>query len=290
MSTESYTPSQQFAELDYKSGALMWFANLDTNSPWGSSFQLPIPPQSKKEVGVLDSKLTKPKIPQQSFSNDFVQVSSNQRWNSQNIGFTQNQSEPKKVISKIPQVISPLEAVNCDAALEEETSQNLYKTELCRSFEETGICRYGTKCQFAHGRAELRHVSRHPKYKTEVCKTFHTIGTCPYGKRCRFIHIEGPHVPPQSSPVKPSTPVQSEIKAAVVKPPVFETAITNGSLVSNGWSGNWSGVFPSTATVNLNPAVKGLPPKLPAANFPPLNASVEFQERSRLGIFQQICS
>lgn len=66
----------------------------------------------------------------------------------------------------------------------------LYKTELCRSWEEKGSCRYGTKCQFAHGEDELRKVSRHPKvglgtscpfiakliklfliqYKTEICR------------------------------------------------------------------------------------------------------------------------
>lgn len=39
----------------------------------------------------------------------------------------------------------------------------LYKTELCRSWEEKGTCRYGAKCQFAHGEDELRNVSRHPK-------------------------------------------------------------------------------------------------------------------------------
>ncbi|KAG2379244.1 hypothetical protein C9374_007383 [Naegleria lovaniensis] len=38
-----------------------------------------------------------------------------------------------------------------------------YKTELCRSWEETGFCRYGDKCQFAHGRQELRVVTRHHK-------------------------------------------------------------------------------------------------------------------------------
>ncbi|KAL4448117.1 hypothetical protein ABPG75_005336 [Micractinium tetrahymenae] len=64
----------------------------------------------------------------------------------------------------------------------------LYKTELCRSWEETGSCRYGAKCQFAHGREELRPVVRHPKYKTEICRTFAQSGTCPYGTRCRFIH------------------------------------------------------------------------------------------------------
>jgi len=63
-----------------------------------------------------------------------------------------------------------------------------YKTELCRPFEENGACRYGSKCQFAHGKAELRSVMRHPKYKTDLCRTFHTTGLCPYGPRCHFIH------------------------------------------------------------------------------------------------------
>ncbi|XP_067875243.1 mRNA decay activator protein ZFP36L1-like [Heterodontus francisci] len=63
-----------------------------------------------------------------------------------------------------------------------------YKTELCRPFQENGVCRYGDKCQFAHGLGELRVLSRHPKYKTELCRTYHTSGFCPYGSRCHFIH------------------------------------------------------------------------------------------------------
>ncbi|XP_038238225.1 mRNA decay activator protein ZFP36L2-like [Dermochelys coriacea] len=63
-----------------------------------------------------------------------------------------------------------------------------YKTELCRTYEESGACKYGAKCQFAHGAGELRGLSRHPKYKTELCRTFHTAGFCPYGSRCHFIH------------------------------------------------------------------------------------------------------
>lgn len=66
----------------------------------------------------------------------------------------------------------------------------LYKTEICRTFEETGACRYGAKCQFAHCKEELRSTARHPRYKTEICKTFWEHGTCPYGKRCCFIHNE----------------------------------------------------------------------------------------------------
>jgi butyrate response factor 1 len=65
-----------------------------------------------------------------------------------------------------------------------------YKTEMCRPFEESGHCKYGDKCQFAHGAHELRNLARHPKYKTDLCRTFHTIGFCPYGPRCHFIHNE----------------------------------------------------------------------------------------------------
>jgi len=58
-----------------------------------------------------------------------------------------------------------------------------YKTELCRSYSENGYCRYGDKCQFAHGVAELRATTRHPRYKTELCKAYHTTGFCAYGAR-----------------------------------------------------------------------------------------------------------
>ncbi|XP_063794031.1 mRNA decay activator protein ZFP36L1-like [Pseudophryne corroboree] len=68
------------------------------------------------------------------------------------------------------------------------SSSSRYKTELCRTFHESGSCKYGSKCQFAHGTGELRGLNRHPKYKTELCRTYHTIGFCPYGSRCHFIH------------------------------------------------------------------------------------------------------
>jgi len=81
-----------------------------------------------------------------------------------------------------------------------------YKTELCRAFSEHGACRYGDRCQFAHGRADLRAVARHPKYKTDLCRTYHSTGLCPYGPRCHFIHDETsalggrpPPPPPQPS-------------------------------------------------------------------------------------------
>lgn len=79
-----------------------------------------------------------------------------------------------------------LERTQSEPAPQVNTSR--YKTELCRPFKETGECKYGEKCQFAHGENELRTVQRHPKYKTEYCRTFYGIGLCPYGSRCHFLH------------------------------------------------------------------------------------------------------
>lgn len=65
---------------------------------------------------------------------------------------------------------------------------DLYKTEMCRSWEVAETCPYGLLCRFAHGEAELRQAPRHPNYKTQLCRAFHSTGTCDFGKRCRFAH------------------------------------------------------------------------------------------------------
>lgn len=71
---------------------------------------------------------------------------------------------------------------------QQQQPANRYKTELCRPFLEYNHCRYGDKCQFAHGKSDLRTPLRHPRYKTELCRTYHSQGYCPYGARCHFIH------------------------------------------------------------------------------------------------------
>lgn len=96
-----------------------------------------------------------------------------------------------------------------------------YKTELCRSFATSGKCKYNSKCQFAHGHAELRRLNRHPRYKTQLCRTFHNVGFCPYGMRCHFLHnIEGEN--PNSIPYSPS-PLFSPPSSSGT--PLFSTSI-----------------------------------------------------------------
>ncbi|BGP37360.1 hypothetical protein JCM10450v2_001269 [Rhodotorula kratochvilovae] len=101
----------------------------------------------------------------------------------------------------------------------------LYKTELCRSWDERSGCRYGIKCQFAHGVHELREIVRHPKFKSEICRTFWQQGACPYGKRCCFIHAMPDASSPLSSPRKDSV---ASSRAASPRPQgrMTSTAVT----------------------------------------------------------------
>ena len=59
-----------------------------------------------------------------------------------------------------------------------------YKSEICQRYMESGQCKYGEKCQFAHGEHELRVINKHPKFKTVPCKTFHQSGTV---SDCEFL-------------------------------------------------------------------------------------------------------
>ena len=47
-----------------------------------------------------------------------------------------------------------------------------YKTELCKTFTETGKCPYGYKCRFAHGKEELNSKNLNLNYKKKKCKKF----------------------------------------------------------------------------------------------------------------------
>jgi hypothetical protein len=99
----------------------------------------------------------------------------------------------------------------------------LYKTQLCRHFEQKGFCNLGEKCNFAHGKEELREAppgteptpvassynygggfqqktyqqqpsftqvdhSSSKYYKTVLCRNFQQTGQCSFGPNCKFAH------------------------------------------------------------------------------------------------------
>jgi len=117
-----------------------------------------------------------------------------------------------------------------------------YKTEMCRPYQEHGVCKYGEKCQFAHGTEELRSVNRHPKYKTDMCRTYHSVGFCPYGPRCHFIHALDELRPAPTTPEKKGvTPVKQL--------PMFGGPAGGGN---NAWN------FPDTVQADMKSAVAQL--------------------------------
>lgn len=105
----------------------------------------------------------------------------------------------------------------------------LCKTELCRTWEATGRCSYGSRCQFAHGIQDLKNVQHHPKFKTEVCCSYMQTGDCPYGARCRFIHPEDvlPHQANVSMCFSPVQALQPRGMPEAQQPPA--AAVSNGN-------------------------------------------------------------
>lgn len=74
--------------------------------------------------------------------------------------------------------------------LKEHLRDSKYKTELCKNFEETGICKYKNKCRYAHGKQELICKGLINKnYKKIKCDKFHGLeGYCQYGDKCQYLH------------------------------------------------------------------------------------------------------
>lgn len=58
------------------------------------------------------------------------------------------------------------------------TSNSKYKTELCKYYVETGVCKFDGDCTFAHGSEDLRNAN----HKSVLCRLFHMTNNCPYGR------------------------------------------------------------------------------------------------------------
>ena len=130
-----------------------------------------------------------------------------------------------------PQSVS--DSSSCDSASSGQKSvvnPTRYKTETCRPFNETGYCKYGEKCQFAHGAHELRAMPRHPKYKTELCRTFHTVGFCPYGPRCHFVHNEDESKLHEISAMKQQYAQQQAVQELAAQAAKFQALLKQASV------------------------------------------------------------
>ena len=87
---------------------------------------------------------------------------------------------------------------------ESERPAQLYKTRMCKNYEQAGTCKFGDKCNFAHGKEDLRRGSGGSAassrssgggggsgsscgYKKKLCDRF-AGGSCLYADKCTFAH------------------------------------------------------------------------------------------------------
>ena len=92
---------------------------------------------------------------------------------------------------------------------------NKYKTSLCNNFSQTGQCKFGDNCKFAHGDQDLRMGQDGPQqgFKqnyggynnnnsgggggfqqyggSQPCRFFQQYGNCKFGDECKFSHDGG---------------------------------------------------------------------------------------------------
>lgn len=78
--------------------------------------------------------------------------------------------------SKIP--CGPVIVIDKAKIASWSTSNSKYKTELCKYYVETGVCKFDGDCTFAHGSEDLRNAN----HKSVLCRLFHMTNNCPYGK------------------------------------------------------------------------------------------------------------
>lgn len=218
--TEAINPPSGFSNVSYDLPASTFYELLPGQT-WDS--QVPVVPPSKpiSHAPSNSTALSTPASPMKHIpqsnqthnrnhsSTGWVEVNSAEAWvpSTASMPTSPTKSANTRVPIAKPQASSPPQNVSPQPGIQNLNNSNLkrhhdiedelghqdrYKTELCRSWHENGTCRYGSKCQFAHGPNELRPVMRHPKYKTELCRSWVETGSCPYGRRCRFIHQDNP--------------------------------------------------------------------------------------------------
>ena len=121
---------------------------------------------------------------------------------------------------------SPRTAAHRRKEDEARRSRSLYpffKTVMCKNFRDKGFCKFGAKCNFAHGESELRKLDEamglslpaRPQspdsetssqtssdrrsecsvcigdastFKTVMCKNYREKGFCKFGDKCNFAH------------------------------------------------------------------------------------------------------
>ncbi|KAL4281138.1 hypothetical protein GQ457_03G004780 [Hibiscus cannabinus] len=124
-------------------------------------------------------------------------------------------------------------------------STGFYKSEICRTWEELGHCRYGSKCQFEHGKEDVRPTCLPFRTKSEVYKPFAS------SKPRLLLHPVTGTTPTKPETTRSNTNFTMKPKTNTINPTTTTTTTTNGA----NWSPQDDGI-----DVTLPPSFPGETP------------------------------
>ncbi|GAB2246037.1 hypothetical protein Droror1_Dr00001530 [Drosera rotundifolia] len=158
---------------------------------------------------------------------------------------------------------------------------SFYKTEMCRPWEVLGACQFGLKCQFAHGKEELRPIHLPNKNLAELStgKSYSSLELSIHGPRHRFAqkgstagpprealgatvvltsatppHVEPKHNEGLVTAVKPSTPSPAVPEHTVATMPSTPSPVTPERTVAM-MPNTPSPVTPEYAVATMSPVL-----------------------------------
>ncbi|XVF01612.1 hypothetical protein REPUB_Repub04eG0103600 [Reevesia pubescens] len=150
----------------------------------------------------------------------------------------QSEKTPVKVVEEDVLVIdgvlvaSDANIVGSGSSSSSSGSVGFYKSEICRTWEEFGHCRYASKCQFAHGKEDVRPTCFPFRGKSEaqMYKSYASTVSSTFGSKSRQLHpvSETPAIIAQQDP-SPRPDYTSQRFSAPIKPE--ETIIHSLSTV-----------------------------------------------------------
>ncbi|CAK9160461.1 unnamed protein product [Ilex paraguariensis] len=183
---------------------------------------------------------------------------------------------------------SSLSSLDSGGTSSSRNNSSYYKTETCWFWEDSGCCGLGSKCQFAHGKEDLRptRLPNNNKSEAQICKSY-SSGLCNYGAKCRFVHHQ---VTNAASPTIPTAATMDLAPNQTVSPIKLEDTTGSGSsgnIVSKStdWSPQDDGIkvaLPSCASPGKTPSKEDVDAHIQSVLYGPSN-------KKRLPVFAEIC-
>ncbi|KAL8521064.1 hypothetical protein ACS0TY_011564 [Phlomoides rotata] len=141
-------------------------------------------------------------------------------------------------------------------------NSKLHKNKLCRYWETSGTCQFGSECQFAHGKEELRPHRSSSKLKPEIFELNSSLegSSSSYGSKSP--PIRRVKASAEEAVSQPSTPTEMALPKSplkIIQPSesiIPSSTITNTALLKSDWTPENDGIEVSLPFGEKNPSTE----------------------------------